>query len=315
MITSITALTKEQIVEKLISILEIDTYLQKGEDGCFYDEIYADYTDTLQNDTIKKILESEHPRDKYYELLNSWYFDSDHEHYNEIFDIIKKHLNNDDICYCEHKDFIDDWVHENVYFNYPYDHYLKQNVCLNIMVDTGDANYDFTWNQLFGFYRDEDATLDDLQYSSLVWLMRQQGYSDVAIAKFIKNYDEQDNEQDSKLFASIYQECSNTTTAMNTLTFLVEMTLGEAINLHELLAAKNKGFLIIGKDTACGLYDPWNGAGGMLEINLEKDVKLPLNLIESALPDGCRGYGIDSIYGICRSFWKGNSVKIIKEED
>ena len=61
--------------------------------------------------------------------------------------------------------------------------------------------------------------------------------------------------------------------------------------------------VVLSKDTACGLYDNWSGAGSVLEIELEKDVVLPLKFISSAWPDGGRGYSVANVYGICSSFW------------
>ena len=44
---------------------------------------------------------------------------------------------------------------------------------------------------------------------------------------------------------------------------------------------------------------------------VEKDVRLPIRYIRSALPDGCDGYSIDSVYGLCGSAWESDAVKEI----
>jgi hypothetical protein len=85
---------------------------------------------------------------------------------------------------------------------------------------------------------------------------------------------------------------------MNALTFFTKMTLKEFIDYQE-----NPTDLTISIEKNCGLYDPWNGAGSVLEIELEKPVKIPKKYIEMHI-DGCRGYGVDEIYGMCSSFWK-----------
>jgi hypothetical protein len=138
--------------------------------------------------------------------------------------------------------------------------------------------------------------------------MKQQGYSVQQINDFIENKDF----QGSKLLESIYTECLNTTTCMNALTFFVSMTIDECFDLHEAVSNKeNAGkTMTISKDTPCGLYDPWSGAGSVLEIKLEKDVELPMAYVDSAYPDGCRGYGVDDIYGMMRSFWVNSNIKI-----
>ena len=65
----------------------------------------------------------------------------------------------------------------------------------------------------------------------------------------------------------------------------------------------------------CGLYDSWNGGGSYFDIELEKDVVLPIKFIHSAIPDQYKGrycYGIDNCYGFCGSVWEQGSVVIIE---
>ena len=104
----------------------------------------------------------------------------------------------------------------------------------------------------------------------------------------------------------------------------MELTLEQLIELNRLIrlqdrngihydARKNPycGYIIIDKGTETGLYDPWSGGGSVFEIQLEKDVKLPIRYIRSALPDGGDGYSIGSVYGMCGSAWKRGGVKAI----
>lgn len=49
----------------------------------------------------------------------------------------------------------------------------------------------------------------------------------------------------------------------------------------------------------------------MFEIELEKDVKLPIKYIRSALPDGGDGnYSIKRVYGMSEKFWD-NQAKLL----
>ena len=111
---------------------------------------------------------------------------------------------------------------------------------------------------------------------------------------------------------------------MNALVFLVKMTLEEYFNLRDAIDKEKKrnesynlsertgrGYLLLSKDTTCGLYDSWNGSGSVLEIKLEKDVRLPFRCIASADHDGCHGYGIREIYGCGSDLWSDNAVKLI----
>ena len=52
----------------------------------------------------------------------------------------------------------------------------------------------------------------------------------------------------------------------------------------------------------------------MLEIELERDVELPIKYIDSALPDGSRGYSAESVYGVSSSLWSDRAVKIVGTE-
>lgn len=63
----------------------------------------------------------------------------------------------------------------------------------------------------------------------------------------------------------------------------------------------------------CGLYDPWSGGGSVLEIELDKDVKLPIKYTIFCV-EGCKmhGYDIDEVYGLIGSCWK-ETIKEIKE--
>ena len=109
---------------------------------------------------------------------------------------------------------------------------------------------------------------------------------------------------------------------MNCLTFLVRMTLEDAMELQERIKEDKKlksdsswydpknrlgtDFIAINKRVECGLFDTWNGGGGCLEIELEKDIKLPLKYIDSIEVDksNTRGYGVADVYGLDSSPWR-----------
>lgn len=123
---------------------------------------------------------------------------------------------------------------------------------------------------------------------------------------------------------SMRVELANLSSAMSTVTFLVELTLAQLLELNRLIKLQDRngrhydssenpycGYIIIDKNTETGLYDPWNGDGSVFEIQLERDVKLPIKYIRSALPDGGDGYSIGSVYGMCGSAWTSGGVKTI----
>ena len=104
---------------------------------------------------------------------------------------------------------------------------------------------------------------------------------------------------------SMRQEMANLPSHMACLTFLVRMTLGQAIDLNWDMTQNPSGSIILDKETMCGLYDMWSGGGSVLEVELERDVKIPYSIIRSALPDGGDGqYSVGETYGMAASAWQ-----------
>lgn len=265
-------------------------------------EVYAGYNDTLQIDSVIRWCEAANPRDAFYESLCEWYNDfCDFDCPQEILQVIKPHWDTDK--YELDEESVMDWLHEHICYLFPEDHYLDQTVCVDLIVDTGDGNYDFVLNDIFPHY---DGVYGEVisEKASVLWLARQQGYKKRELNKAL--YHRETN--GSAFMESLHTELANCSTHMNCLTFFVKLKVRELLRLNEALHGERKGKLTISKEVPCGLYDPWNGAGSVLDIQLEKDVLLPLKFIDSALPDGGRGYSVASTYGICESLWK-NGVK------
>lgn len=267
---------------KIVEFLDNKTSLNKGENNCFSQKIYADYRDKLSEDSIKKILEADEPMDEFYEL-----FGYDYNMYE--FGALFKELEESFEGYEENEKEVDEWIREHVSFYIDTDHYLKETVCANIIIDTGDGNYDFTLNNL---YQADEINED----SALLWLAKAQGYTKEQLEK--ATIAEEVSFSDSKLLKSIYQECLNTTSSMNALSFFVDMTIKDLIDY------KKKPWTIkLDKDVKCGLVDYWNGAGGILEIELEKELEIPSDKVRSFKIDGADGYGVGEIFGMCSTFW------------
>ena len=55
----------------------------------------------------------------------------------------------------------------------------------------------------------------------------------------------------------------------------------------------------------CGLFNPWNGGGSVLEVQLEKDIEIPLSILFDVSMDGEKTYGYDvnEVYGLCGDAW------------
>jgi len=287
-------------------------------------ELFANYDDRISDHSLKEIFSSDDPETKFYELMGEWYDDEDYETRDEISGKVRVELGKLGGAYATDEDgnFLDDEVEElyqevfdsgYFYCSLPFDHYLKQEVYANIMIDTGDGNRDFTDNCIYPFY---DAKEDDeiRDTASLVWLAKTQGYSKEDLRKGLAAYIDGDDQ--TGFMNTVGQELINATSHMNVLTFLVKTTLRDLFNIAEAMLSFTNGTpkescVVLRKDTMCGLFDPWYGAGSLLEIELQNDVVIPVSIIRSAKPDGCDGScSISEVYGMCGSAWKSTLVGI-----
>ena len=316
----------DKLKAAVAAVLADKYWYAKQPDGTFRMEIYADYRDEMDDKTAAKICESADPYLALVEKLEEWYFEAEGYSRNELEKEIRQALTDPDGPYPDglgdaEEERLNDAITDLAYWVYPEDHFLKQEFCVNIMLDTGDGNHDFTLNSPYPCWcGDYSARLDEK--SSLLWLARQQGYTKTRLWRALREGDMRDPKG---FLESCRVECANLPSNMAAMTFLVKMTLEDLIALNRCVrlqdrnghfydATKNPycGYILLGKDTMCGLFDPWSGGGSVLEIQLERDVKIPIRFIWSALPDGYGygGYGVGDVYGICGSAWQDTLVKI-----
>ena len=278
--------------------------------GNFYTEIYADYRDELDDQSLKKLCNAENPREQFYEWLDEAYLECIWDYEDQV---IKEVLKDEDFAEIASKldeDEVRDHLRDMFYVKLPEEHYLNQDILVDILVDTGDLNYDYTLNN-FGPHYDAMENEPIPEESSLLWLARQQGYTKTQLKQAMRERPAKKN-----FMQSMYDEINNVASHMNTLTFMVKMSLEEYFHLTDAIVKerernksytmngrKGRGWILLDKTTTTGLYDPWNGGGSLLEIHLDKDVRLPIRCIETAKHDGCRGYSIREIYCCCTSLW------------
>lgn len=296
--------------------------VEKDGNGTYCYEIYADYQDRMESSTASEILTSNDPELALMEKLESWYEDYELECMKTVFeDEIRNTLTAKDGPYpngfteAEEGRF-DDLMHELVYFKLPKDHFLDQQFCVNIMVDTGDENYDYTLNT-------PPFTQGIHDKAGITWLARQQGYTKIQLWNALEEGDIKDPHG---FLETVRQETINCSTHMMVLTFMVQMRLRDLLELNRLIKLQDRnghffdatmnpdcGYIILDKKTTTGLYDPWNGAGSCLEVKLEKDVQIPIRFIRSALPDGSDGCSAASVYGMDSSAWTENALKCLSD--
>ena len=307
---------KENLMEALLKELHGSCY-EEQKDGSFKLPGYpGGYDDVLSDKQANDILEADDPEDALNELLWNWYELDYRDYYDR--EIVDKVMDNMYPANAEEKSemrhFLWDELAEMCWVEYPLDWYLDKEYDADLMIDTGDGNYDYSSNSVYPkYYEEKGAGIEDV--ASLVWLAKTQGYTKHQLEKAL---DDGDVANPKGFLESVRQEVANETSGMNCLTFLVRMTLRDLIKLNRQIklahpngetiynihARPDVGTVKISKKAECGLFDPWNGAGSVLEIELEKDIELPIKFIRSCYPDCHFKWGINSVYGGIPGAWK-----------
>ena len=284
----------------------LDEYMSKHRSydkvGDSYEyEIYADYNDELSDRTILKALKSNDPYYEIeYEIDDAYDYGADYR--DELYKDFTEFLIQKDVDY--DSDEVIDYLNEYVYFVPPYDHFFGQEVECHLIVDTGDANADFTLNPNDMTTEEE---IDDLYpNASIVWLAETQGYDIEQLKEALRG-----NYGDSKFLKSVYEEMINNIGSLSALTFLLKATV------KDLLRVKEESLDVkVSPSVECGFFDVLNGSGSTLEIELEKPVTIPNKYIWAFEPDakGSRvAYTVDDVYGISGSAYK-DAYEIVGEK-
>lgn len=285
---------------------------------CYFDEPYIDYNDKLDDKEISKILESDDPERMLIDILCDYYEDDEWQFKKQIINKFQETEAGSKYSWEE----IYNELPEIWYFGIQYECYEQQEVCMDILVDTGDMNYDYTLNAVYPHYNGrEDDEIDDK--ASLVWLARTQGYTKEQLQNQLTNG--KDKLDVKGFLETVYQEVINCSAACPTLIFPIKMTLEQAMKICKIINKRDKGgykyepeeredcgSLVIDKNVECTLYDYWAGGGGCWGIELEKDIELPIKFIHKAVPDGSLNYSMESCYGVTNECWK-KALKEIKD--
>ncbi len=290
---------------------------RKKSDGNYHFEIDVDYRDEIEDSIAQEILESNSPHDTLIERLWDWYQESEWDIIDDLVDDFKaktdpKLLEDANIIEDGNLDdgMIRDEFMDIIYVDYPEDWALSQEFCFNIIVSNGDDNYDFWLNE---HIVDEDGKVDEnAEKAGLVWLAKQQGYT---LEEVVEALNCNGTIVHLKPFlSSINNEVYNGY-GCEALTFCVKMTLGQAIALKEKVKENPNGSIVLDKNVTCGLFNPWDGSGSILDISCENDVEIPFENIWKFYVDEKRSRNcgsIHNVYGTDSSLWK-DCLKEIKD--
>ena len=263
--------------------------------------------DTLDKEKVFELLESvradlkqeqqTHPIDPV-DLMHAKLTDYLHDcyedwQYNEVHKAAEKLAKTFDMDVDEAKELI--WDHASVSF--PVDQYLNDKYRTLVVLDTGDSDYDFSLNQVEPAYHGDDIE-DISDEASILWLAEQNGYTKDQFIDLMQNIDKIP-EGEHPFIKSVYQELENTSSSINAVVFLGEMTLGD------MAKAQAEG-VTIPKRASCGLFDGWNGSTGTISVKLQKDIVVPKEVLFSVAPD-CNDaafcYSIDDTCGFTKQVW------------
>lgn len=315
--------------DKVMEIIKGFSYVNK--DGGI--EIYTDYRDRqLSQRTISDIMNKDNPREIFEDILNDWAMDYSINYGEEYLGKdIKDELTEEEIeLFNENSEEMWEMIRENTYFYYD-EKDFNNDINVNIMVDCGNGNYDYSCDNVLNWYGNLGNGNIPAE-SSMLWLAKTQGKA-TALRKACKQqhrgdgyYMDRKRESD-KFIESCIQELENLASNMGTVTFLVKMKLFQLFDLIEIQKKeydkngkydprkneKSKSYIVLGKETMCGLYDRWSGGGSVLEIELDKNVKLPVKYAVFCV-EGCKmyGYDINEVYGLIDDCWK-ETIKEVKE--
>lgn len=274
-------------------------FVKEDEHGVLYYQMERyDYEDRLDADDVVDLLNAEGNWEEEYhdKLLEATFYDYDHFIEEAILEQIEKDIGK------EEYEKIDIELSEelnyaiNDYLDIRIPEYLEDEIGVQISIATyGDANQDLTLNGSYDWsdsmwinYLMEDP---DANESTLLWLIEQQGYTKEDFIDAIEGINT------NKFFESILTETTNVTSPMNALTFLGTMTIRELLEVNA--GTRN---VVIPKDTYTGLFDGWSGGGSMFDIELDKAVEVPADMIFKVLPADAKGgrlgfYTVQDVYG------------------
>lgn len=235
--------------------------------------------------TVIQILKSVDPPEAFEDEFLRRYDEVD-----PINDIVEKCA--DDLGY--EPEEVEDCIRDYLWLNYDCSWILKKEYRVPIMVETSEEG-------VAPCRIVNDGKIDP--NSGIAWLIGQQGHSKEEIeANTHMN-------SGSEFVNSVYDALCGVSGDVGVLTFLTTMTLEMLIKATKKLKEGKLGSLTISRDTTVLILDPWYGTGSP-EIELEHEIKIPVEMIRQMLPDCPRAisggrWGVDEMYEYSADAWKG----------
>lgn len=175
---------------------------------------------------------------------------------------------------------------------------------VSMMVDSGNWNYDLNcdnWQALSG----NDA--DRKERSSLLWLARKLGkekeWEDL-LARYKEADPDEEVRPDDPVLNSMLEEME-LLSDLGTVTFLVRLSLRDVLCVIDAQQKKENRTVTLSKKSTCGLFDPLNGSGSWLGIELGQELTIPVSDVRISI-NGVKDrlHDVDDVYGLVSSVWK-----------
>lgn len=184
-------------------------------------------------------------------------------------------------------------------------------LCVNVMFATPcEENYDMSSIiTAYGCWKEPCPTeVDDLD-NALTYLIHQQGHSVKEIYDCLLGNPRGFTSENSNTFAKsvVNDIVNNTSEHISSVCALVELSGEDIITFFDAVA-EGKKYLSFDKTTEIGLFNDWSGAGGLLEIQLDKPFVVPVDMVKNIQIEGAgkenSGYTVNEVYGLIGSCWK-----------
>ena len=275
--------------------------------------IYRDYNDHLSPDMILECLEQKDPMDAFYEHVSKIYGDYyNSEIVSDVYNDIMNDMTDEEVRFMEeNEEECMTVVYENLDIHVPYDDFLDEEICCDIVIDNGDSNTDFNAHTISP-YCEAAVTKNRSNLSRESGMMLIAKLQDYSIKDFRKifnacryadTYGKTEKMKDLNwkypFITSCYREIKGSTGSLTAFVLCVKTTLREILAWNT-----EKTDIRISKNIeTCGLYDYWYGAGSNLEIHLEKDIVIPKEKVYRFVPDFYWDYSIEECYGMTSKAW------------
>ncbi len=301
----------------------------ENEDGDYIKRIYAAADDRLSFDEIGKIQAYDNPREMFDHIMQSRSDD-----YRNLYDepvsldtLERLDLDEEETAFIwEHEQEADEFLNEHIYIEADYEHFLRQQINVNIMLATpSELNRDDLG--AYGMYSREQREMEyqkgglqALNVDTALFRIAAAYGKDEALARafatgegLVEGPDDDWLVHPDPFVNAWLEEMDSTTSDFGGFTALLKMSVGDFITLKEMLHQEDTAF-IIPAGTYCGIFDSFGGSGGMFDsqTRLPTDLMIPTSMIYEVWADGCEQQAqhdfilrsVASTYGFVPSMWR-----------